>query len=54
MKKLFLIILDFFADFAAIDVIEMTRSFFRDDATCEKIKKLNRTFYEDFENLKAA
>lgn len=54
MNKLFLMVIDFFADFTGIDVVELTRSFFRDDPTSEKIKKLNRIFYENLENLEAA
>jgi hypothetical protein len=54
LQKLVLIILDFFADFTGIDVIELTRSVFRDDMASEKLIKLNRIFYENMEYLDAA
>jgi exonuclease VII small subunit len=54
LQKMFLIILDFFADFTGIDVVELTRSVFRNDKASEKLIKLNRIFYENMEHLDAA
>ena len=54
MQKMFLIIIETFSDFAGIDVIEMTRSIFRDEQVSNKIKYLNLVFYKNLEKHEAA
>lgn len=54
MRKMFLIIIEFFSDFAGVDLIEMTRSIYRDEQASNKIKILNPNFYENLEKYEAA
>ena len=54
LQKMFLIIIDIFSDFAGVDVIEVTRSIFRDEQASKKIKYLNPIFYENLEKYEAA
>lgn len=54
LQKMFLIIIETFCDFAGVDVIEMTRSIFRDEQTSSKIKYLSPVFYKTLEKCQAA
>ncbi len=49
MQKVFFIIIEFFSGLAGVDVIKLTRSFYRDEQTRIKMKNRNPTFYEILE-----
>ncbi len=54
LQKMFFIIIEFFSGLAGVDVIKLTRSFYRDGQTRIKMKNLNPTFYEILEKHEAA
>jgi len=54
LQKIFLIIIEIFSNFADVDVIELTRSIFRDEQTSNRIKQLNPIFYQNLEKYEAA
>jgi len=54
LQKIFLIIIEIFSSFAGVDVIELTRSIFRDEQTSNRIKQLNPVFYQNIVKHEAA
>ncbi len=54
LQKMFLIIIEIFSSFAGVDVIELTRSIFRNEQTSNRIKQLNPVFYQNLEKHEAA
>ncbi|MCP4178356.1 MAG: transposase, partial [bacterium] len=54
LQEMFIIIIEIFSEFTGIDIIEMTRSIFRNEQASNKIRKLNPIFYGNFEKAEAA
>ena len=54
LQKMFWIILEIYSNFTGVDIIEVTRSIFRDEQVCNKIKLLNPIFFENLKKCEAA
>lgn len=54
LQKMFLIIIETFSAFAGFDVLEVTKSIFRDEQASHKMEELNPVFYRNMEKLNAA
>jgi predicted nucleic acid-binding Zn-ribbon protein len=54
LQKMFWIILEIYSNFTGVDIIEVTRSVFRDEQVCNKIKLLNPIFFENLKKCEAA
>ena len=51
---MFLIIIEMFSAFDGIDIIEVTKSIFRDEQAGSKLEELNPIFYRNMGKLNAA
>lgn len=54
LQKMFWTILEIYSDFTGVDIIEVTRSIFRDEQVCNKIKLQNPVFFENLKKCEAA
>ena len=54
LQKMFLIIIEMFSAFDGIDIIEVTKSIFRDEQAGSKLEELNPIFYRNMGKLNAA
>ncbi len=54
LQKMFWIILEIYSNFTGVDIIEVTRSIFRDEQVCNKIKLHNPIFFENLKKCEAA
>jgi len=54
LQKMFWIILEIYSDFTGVDVIEVTRSIFRDEQALNKIKLYNPVFFKILKEYEAA
>jgi len=54
LQKMFWVILEIYSNFTGVDIIEVTRSIFRDEQACNKIKLHNPIFFENLKEYEAA
>ncbi len=54
LQKMFWVILEIYSDFTGVDIIEVTRSIFRDEQACNKIRLHNPVFFKNLKENQAA